>query len=467
MINSKENSLLLIYIIIDLFLLNLSIVISYYFNLGSIQGNQYGTRFYMLQANLAWVVTYFVFSKNNLYLRDSYKHRFLRICKRVGWFTLVLMVLTFIFMKGNIARTYIVSYVALFLVLELIAYWVIYTVLRLRRNRGWHTKNILLIGYNDTSVLLRRMFEKDPMLGYKFVGYVKYDLRDINDIPEEDHSYILGNTSQLEQVIKDNNIEVVFSVFSFFQNKTNTSDHLIVCNHAGVRLYLVAENQRWLRKNHDIESIGDFYIFNPQRIPLDDLANRVGKRAFDIAFSSTVILLSCWNVFPIIVLLIKSTSKGPVFFIQERTGLNNQTFRCYKFRSMCVNNHSDEQQATPNDTRITPFGHFMRKWNIDELPQFFNVLCGHMSIVGPRPHMLKHTEQYSELIKQYMVRHYVKPGITGWAQVSGLRGETDELWKMEKRVKYDMDYIENWSFLKDLKIIWMTVFGHDVKKNAG
>jgi Undecaprenyl-phosphate glucose phosphotransferase len=465
--NSRENSLLLIYIIIDLVLLNLSMLIAYYFNLGSIQSNQYDIRFYILLANSAWVITYFAFSKNNLYLRDSYRHRFFRICKRVAWFLVTVMALTFLFMNGNVGRTYILSSIVLFLILELLTYWVVYTYLQARRNQGWYTKRILLIGYNETSISLKKMVDSDPMLGYKFIGYVKYDVRDMNDIPERDRPYILGNASQLEQVIKEYNIEVVFSVFSFFRDKTNTYEHLIVCNHAGVRMYLVAENQHWLRKNRDIESIGDLCILNPQRIPLDDLANRMGKRVFDIVFSSAVILLSCWNIFPVIVYLIKRSSKGPVFFVQERTGLNNKTFPCYKFRSMCVNDNSDKQQATPNDARITRFGHFMRQWNIDELPQFFNVLCGHMSIVGPRPHMLRHTEQYSELIKHYRVRHYVKPGITGWAQVSGLRGETDELWKMEQRVKYDMDYIENWSFIWDIKIIWLTVFGSDVKKNAG
>jgi Undecaprenyl-phosphate glucose phosphotransferase len=457
--NSRENSLLLLYIIIDLVLLNLSILIAHYFNLGYIQDtSDYGLRFYMLQANLAWIITYFGFAKTNLYLRDTYWHRLIRISKRMTGFVIALVVLTFVLMKGDVGRAYMLCYIVIFGVLEVASYGVIYSYLRFRRSQGWHTKRIAIVGYTETSTLLRTMIDKDPMLGYKFIGYVKYDARDINEIPEEDRSCILGNTSELEQIIKDNNIEVVFSVFSFLQNKSNTYEYLKICNHIGVRLYLVAENQRWLRKNRGVESIGDLYILNPQHIPLDDLGNLLGKRFFDIAFSSTVILLTCWNLLPIIVFLIKTTSKGPVFFIQERTGLNNQSFRCYKFRSMRVNKDSNRKQATANDSRITRLGRFMRKWNIDELPQFFNVLCGHMSVVGPRPHMLSHTEQYSELIKHYMVRHYVKPGITGWAQVNGLRGETDELWKMEKRVKYDMDYVENWTFLWDLEIVAKTLF---------
>ena len=140
---------------------------------------------------------------------------------------------------------------------------------------------------------------------------------------------------------------------------------------------------------------------------------------------------------------------------------------CYKFRTMTVNSDSDKIQAQLNDSRITSIGNFLRKSNIDELPQFMNVFLGNMSIVGPRPHMLKHTQQYSELIRHYKVRHFVKPGITGWAQVNGFRGLTDELWKMEKRVEYDMEYLEKWNFFWDIKIIFLTMFGNDAYKNAG
>jgi putative colanic acid biosynthesis UDP-glucose lipid carrier transferase len=161
---------------------------------------------------------------------------------------------------------------------------------------------------------------------------------------------------------------------------------------------------------------------------------------------------------PIVALIIKRQSPGPLFFRQERTGLNGETFYCYKFRSMHVNKDADTMQATKDDPRKFPFGNFMRKTNIDELPQFINVLKGDMSIVGPRPHMLKHTEMYHQLIDEYMVRHYCKPGITGLAQVRGYRGETKELWMMEKRVESDIEYMESWTFLMDIKICLETAF---------
>lgn len=442
-------------------------LIGYCLNLGHIRFlQQYDLRFYMLQANMAWIITYFTFIKKNLYLRDTFRQRVYRICRRIILFTVVLIMLTFIFMKRDVGRIYIFSYITVFLILEITGYWWIYLYLNYRRSCGWYSKRVLLIGCSETSHLFRKMLESTLMLGYKFVGYVKYDARDINDIDSEERSYVIGNTSRLAQIITENNIHVVFSVHSFFRDKATIDEQLAVCNQMGVRLYLVSESPRWIHGNRGVESLGDFYILNPQRIPLDDILNRILKRTFDIFFSGLIILFFGWNLLPLIAFMIKFTSKGPVFFIQERTGHNNKSFRCYKFRSMCINREADKRQATKNDSRITFFGRFMRKWNVDELPQFFNVLCGQMSVVGPRPHMLKHTEQYSALIKYYKVRHYVKPGVTGWAQVNGWRGETDETWKMEKRVKYDMEYIENWSFLWDLKIVWLTLFGKNSRTNA-
>jgi putative colanic acid biosysnthesis UDP-glucose lipid carrier transferase len=161
---------------------------------------------------------------------------------------------------------------------------------------------------------------------------------------------------------------------------------------------------------------------------------------------------------PLMALIIKLDSKGPVFFKQLRSGKDNRSFHCLKFRSMAVNQDADHKQASRGDTRITRVGAFIRKTSIDELPQFFNVLMGDMSVVGPRPHMLKHTSDYSELIEKFMVRHFLTPGITGWAQVKGLRGETKDPEYMEKRVEADIWYLENWSFLLDMKIIVLTVW---------
>ena len=191
---------------------------------------------------------------------------------------------------------------------------------------------------------------------------------------------------------------------------------------------------------------------NPLSIPV----NAAIKRLFDFVVSSIVLILSPIVLIPVAI-AIKLSSPGPVFFKQMRTGFRGESFMCYKFRTMRINADSDSLQATKNDPRKTKVGDFLRRTSIDELPQFFNVWRGEMSIVGPRPHMEQHTQTYSELIDKYMLRHVVKPGVTGWAQVNGYRGPTDELWKMEKRVECDVWYTENWNFFLDLKIIALTV----------
>jgi len=193
-------------------------------------------------------------------------------------------------------------------------------------------------------------------------------------------------------------------------------------------------------------------------VALDDFNNRVVKRIFDFVMSSIVILFILSWLIPLISLLIFIESPGPVFFSQFRTGKNKKSFLCYKFRSMKINKDADVQQATKNDDRITKIGKFLRRTSLDEFPQFINVLIGNMSIVGPRPHMIKHTDDYSKLVDQYMVRHLSKPGITGWAQVNGYRGEITETTEIKNRVHFDIWYLENWSLLLDIKIVFLTVF---------
>ena len=202
---------------------------------------------------------------------------------------------------------------------------------------------------------------------------------------------------------------------------------------------------------------GEFPLITLRNEPLEDMSNRFKKRAFDLLFSTLVIVFLLSWLYPIIALIIKYQSKGPVLFKQLRSGRNDEPFWCLKFRSMRMNNDSNKKQATKDDDRVTPIGKFLRKTSLDELPQFFNVFWGSMSVVGPRPHMLSHTEEYKALITQFMVRHFTKPGITGWAQVNGFRGETKEEGSMEGRVRLDIWYLENWSGNLDLKIIFMTI----------
>ncbi|MER2998977.1 undecaprenyl-phosphate glucose phosphotransferase [Pontibacter populi] len=225
-----------------------------------------------------------------------------------------------------------------------------------------------------------------------------------------------------------------------------------------VRFRIVPDLRGAINQNLQVDFFGYLPVLKPRREPLENKANELIKRGFDILFSSLVIVLILSWLIPIIAIIIRLDSKGPVFFKQLRSGKNNKPFYCHKFRSMVVNDDSDNLQATKGDARVTRVGRFIRKTSIDELPQFIDVLLGNMSVVGPRPHMLKQTVDYSQVINSYMVRHFLTPGITGWAQVNGYRGEIKEPSSLINRLSADLWYLENWSILLDIKIIFLTVW---------
>ena len=239
-----------------------------------------------------------------------------------------------------------------------------------------------------------------------------------------------------------------------------------IAEEVGASFIYVPKFNKMLNGQFQPSSMGNMPILKHSISPLHKSWNKVLKRILDLMVSVPFLIVSPIIFIPVAI-IIKLTSPGPVIFKQKRTGIYGRDFMCYKFRTMRVNADSDKVQATENDPRKTKFGDFLRRSSIDELPQFFNVLLGNMSVVGPRPHMLSHTEEYSALIDKYMVRHAVKPGITGWAQVNGYRGGTKHLWQMEKRVEYDVWYIRNWNIFLDIKIIFLTAFnGLRKDKNA-
>lgn len=459
---SRETELFYYYLAVDLFILNAALCVLAWLNFHISAGNYYQISPILLHGNLSWIITYFAFTKKNLYLRDKFKNRIWRITQRHVIFLFVAAFLSLIFFQHNFPRKFFAEYSSLFYIEKIIFYWIFYKYVRFRRKNRINTTNAAIVGCNETGFLLKRIIESNASLGYLFNGFICSN--------NNENIKYLGHPDDIEKIIDDNNLNMIFYTISFFNGdnaEKKGKEVLKICNRKGIRLRFIPKNQRWFRNRMNMESIGEFVVINPQEIPLDNAGSRVQKRVFDIVFSSLVIIfLLSWLV-PIIGLLIKLESKGPIFFIQERTGINNLSFKCLKFRSMKVNKQANDKQASVNDSRITKLGSFLRKSNLDELPQFFNVFAGSMSVVGPRPHMLKHTEEYSKLIDYYLIRHYVKPGITGWAQVMGYRGETKELSAMQQRVKADMEYIENWTFTWDLKIIWLTLFGKNSYKNAG
>lgn len=338
---------------------------------------------------------------------------------------------------------------------------------KLYRGSGKNMRTVTLVGSDQELATLYKKMHTDPTLGYKILGYYGDEG--------------LGHTENTEKSLKLNaeskNLERLGSMEDFIKGLDNpeslvlgdelylcvsrTKQKLIrrvsnFCDHQLVRFYYVPIAAELLRLNLKRESLDDMDVYTAYENPLQNPVNRAEKRAFDL-FLALVFLIPTLLLFPIVWIMMKIQSPGPLFFKQERTGMDGKVFWCYKFRSMHVNSEADTLQATKDDPRKYPFGSFMRKSNLDEVPQIINVLKGEMSVVGPRPHMLSHTEQYSQLIDKYMVRHFVKPGVTGWAQVTGYRGETNELWQMEGRVKRDIWYMEHWSIWLDIRIIWLTL----------
>ena len=325
-----------------------------------------------------------------------------------------------------------IGLLAVLLLVRFVERW----ILKRLRSAGYNTRNITLIG-ND--VALQKLGDKligNPTYGYRICNRFENAEEFMNE--DEKHKQKLGE--ELYLCVPRGERQMIEQIS-------------MLCDRRMVKFYYVPP----VKESFSMQSlfIDDIEVFANYASPLEEPLNRLMKRIFDIVVSIIALTFTAL-LLPVVAIAIKMQSPGPLLFRQRRTGMNGKDFWCLKFRSMHVNADSDRRQATKDDPRKFPFGNFMRKTNIDELPQFWNVLRGAMSIVGPRPHMLAHTEQYSALISKYMVRHFVKPGITGWAQVTGFRGETSELWQMEGRVESDIYYIKHWSIWLDIRIVWMT-----------
>jgi putative colanic acid biosynthesis UDP-glucose lipid carrier transferase len=317
------------------------------------------------------------------------------------------------------------------------------------RSKGYNFRNVVILGFGAIAKHLEVFFTLHPEYGYRFMGF--YD-------DKSENSRVVGDINDIKTAIIERKlvIDEIYCCLPYV--KYGQIKQIIdLCEDRLIKVKLITDFRAFSFKGLELERYDHIPVLNVSSIPLDDRKNQVMKRVFDVIFSLlAAVFIFSW-LFPMIAVAIKLTSSGPVFFKQKRTGKDNTDFTCWKFRTMYANGESDSKQATRHDCRITPVGAFLRKTSLDELPQFINVLMGSMSVVGPRPHMLKHTQEYSRLIHKFMVRHHVKPGITGLAQSKGYRGETRNLIDMKNRVKLDRFYIENWTFVLDLKIIIATV----------
>ena len=325
-----------------------------------------------------------------------------------------------------------------------------------------HLKRMVVVGVNSFSIDFVHRTIRNPEYGYKFLGFFGDPDKDYDDVRirkfDKIHDFLLEYEMD----------EVYISLPSAPDYRTK--ELIKFCHLNYIKVNFLNEFIHMLNKKTiqvDLNYDGPTPIVTVAKEPLEVTANNLLKRGFDLTFTAFVMVFVFSWLFPIVAILIKATSKGPVFFKQHRTGLDNRPFYCYKFRTMRVNDEADSKQATGNDSRITRVGAFLRKTSLDEFPQFINVLKGEMSVVGPRPHMLAHTRMYSKIIAPFMVRHWVKPGITGLAQAKGFRGETEEVRQMYHRVKMDVFYIQNWTFWMDVQLVFETFLGMATAKNKG
>jgi len=324
----------------------------------------------------------------------------------------------------------------------------LYYIFILYRKKGFNSRNVLIVGQNQTALTLYNYFKSNIWHGYHCVGIV--DSHALNPVHK------IGDLSDISDIIKGQKVDQVFIALEAIDE--NEKNELVeVLNTFSVKIRFIPDLGNFAFQSSEIVNFGNLPVIVTHPGPLSYWHNQLFKRIIDIVVSIIIIVsVLSWLSILLYVFNLFSDRNG-VFFLQKRTSINGKTFTIIKFRSMVLNAEADIKRASSNDQRITRIGMFLRRTSLDELPQFFNIFLGQMSIVGPRPHMLKHTELYSKIIKGFLLRHSVKPGITGLAQVNGFRGEVKKLSDIRQRVDMDMNYIKHWSLNLDIKIMLQTV----------
>ncbi len=405
--------------------------------------------FFSLYISVLWVVISF---RNNFYEVQRYSkivQVITLILTQMMFFALILYAFIGVFKQPNISRLALGQYLlCISAEITFFKFLIFYLLNRYRAALGGNLRRVVVIGDTDKTRQLINIFNKRLEFGYQFKK--QFIIKDDN--------FSLQNC--IKYIVEDNIDEIYASIAELSNKQINKL--IDFADNNLKELKFIPDNKDIYAKKLKYEYYDYVPVISLRDIPLKVPFNKFIKRLFDILFSSAVIIFLLSWLTPLLAILIKLESKGPVFFKQARNGFNYKEFDCYKFRSMMPNKDAHLFQATKGDQRITKVGKFLRKTSIDELPQFFNVLFGDMSVVGPRPHMVSHTNMYAESVDKFMVRHFVKPGITGLAQVSGFRGEVETDKDIINRVKYDIFYIENWSLLLDIKIAIQT-FANAVK----
>lgn len=427
-------------IFIDVIIIN---IIIYY-----IYDKEYLNIYFLTYITLFWLITSYFFGFYKVYRYTRFLRLFTLLGKQFFIFILGYFAYFGLFREGDIVNNQ-------FLILSSIIFGVSFFkflwffLLKKYRSLGNNYRTTIVVGNDDSAKKIIKLFKSKSNLGYKFLGF-------FSDKQYKNKNY-LGSIDTVFKFVEENEVDEMYCSLSVL-NKEQIKTFNKFAIEQNIILKLIPNSTELYSKHQSIEYYDDaLMVLNVDKLPFEFTENFYIKRVFDVFFSLFVcVFLLSWLV-PVIWILVKLESKGPLIFKQKREGINGKEFVCYKFRSMKVNDLSDKVHATKNDTRVTKVGAFLRKTSMDELPQFFNVLLGDMSVVGPRPHLESLSLEYQKDVDDYLKRHIVKPGITGLAQISGYRGEIKKKSDIKNRVRLDIFYIENWSFFLDIKIIIQTV----------
>ena len=466
MLKDNEKNFSRLHMIIDAIVLVLSYFLAWLIRfVGPMAATAVRTRSfqqYMLMLVFIVPVYLLLYQAFTLYTPMRMQGRRLVLANIVKANSLGLLILMFTFYmidESDFSRsTYIMFYV-INIVLQWCARMLIFALLRDMREKGLNQKQMICVGYSRAAEEYIDRVLANPQWGYVIRGILD------DNVPagtEYKGIKVLGRIANLNIILPENRLDEI-AITLGLSEYYRLEEIVALCEKSGVHTKFIPDYNKIIPTKPYTEDILGLPVINIRYVPLNNTFNALVKRAMDIAGSIVGIIVTS----PLMLLMcaiIKLTSPGPLIYKQERVGLHNQTFRMYKFRSMEVQPELEEKKAwtVKNDPRVTPIGKFMRHTSIDELPQLFNILKGNMSLVGPRPERPFFVEKFSEEIPRYMVKHQVRPGLTGWAQVNGYRGDTS----IRKRIEYDLYYIENWSIGLDIKIIFLTFFKGFINKNA-
>ncbi|ADL53340.1 undecaprenyl-phosphate glucose phosphotransferase [Clostridium cellulovorans] len=457
----------------DLIILLVSFLITWYirFNSGLIPVREVYLSFneYLVPAIIIAPIFILINAIFGTYVTKRYKTFYVEAIKIiqsnfVAWIIFIFLLFTFKII--DYSRYLLVTYYVVSTFALIFSRGVIRLVQRSYRSKGYNKWHVLVVGHSDICARFIRRVNRNRHWGYNIVGIIddnyKIDAENHQEVALTQEIPILGKIADLEDILENTYVDEIYITLNLEEYK-KVGKIIAIAEKHGVRIEIIPDFTKYISSKPAIDEFDGIPVINVRQIPLDEGINNVIKRTVDI-IGSLILILITLPVMIFVYITIKITSPGPAIFKQERVGLNKQNFTMYKFRSMKIQKEEEEKAewTTENDPRKTRFGSFIRKTSIDELPQFFNVLKGDMSLIGPRPERPFFVEKFKEEIPKYMVKHQIRPGITGWAQVSGWRGDTS----IEKRIEYDIYYIENWSLAFDIKILFLTVFKGFVNKNA-